>query len=114
MFFRKEKKLLKITVYAFYTIAGFWTLFGFFWLFIDKDYKYFYFVNGLMFAMILVWLGFYLGKKKEWAFWLALLITFVNIILTITDQVGWFDIIYLIPAIGLFILVFMQRKIFKK
>ena len=112
--FGKEKKLLKITINAFYIIAGFWVLFGIYWLFNDSVYRYFYFVNGLIFAMILVWLGYYLGKRKEWAFWISLLILFVNIILTITEQMCRSDFMYLIPAVGLLVLVFMQRKVFKK
>lgn len=114
LLFGANKKLLKITVYGLYTIAGFWTLFAFYWLFADKDFKYFYFVNGLIFAMILVWLGYYLAQRKEWAFWGSLFILFINIILTITDQMGWFDFIYLVPAIGLFVLVILQRKFFIK
>jgi len=113
-FWRKDKKLLKITVNAIYVVAGFWAVFGIYWLLTDSVYRYFYFVNGWMFAMILVWLGYNLAKRKEWAFWISLLILFVNIILTITDQMGWFDYIYLVPSLGLFILVFMQRKVFKK
>ncbi|MDP2684871.1 MAG: hypothetical protein Q8P20_07605 [bacterium] len=112
--FGKKEKLLKITVNAFYAIAGFWVVFGIYWLMTDSVYEYVYFVLGLIFAMILVWLGYYLSKRKEWAFWGSLFILFINIILTITDRMGWFDFFYLIPSIGLFMLVLMQKKVFKK
>ena len=109
----KNSKLLTITTQLFYAISVFWVIFAFIWLFRDSDYRYFYFVNGLVYAMILAFLGFNLAKKKLWAFWISIIILGLNILLTITDQMGWFDFIYLIPAVGLFVLVIMQRKVFK-
>ena len=46
--------------------------------------------------------GFWLGRQSKWVYFLALAVLLVNILLTFTDQVGFYDIVTLL--IDLFIL----------
>jgi hypothetical protein len=54
--------------------------------------------------------GFWLGRQSRWAFFFALAVLAVNILLTFTDQVGFFDIITAILDLGLFGLLLFDRK----
>lgn len=94
-----------------YLISIFWIIFAVHWLFRDSDYRYFYAITGLGYAIVLAILAFYLNKKQRWAWWGAVILTGLSIILTITDQVGWFDLAYLVPAVVLFFLLLVRRKL---
>jgi len=92
-----------------YLIALFWVIFAMAWLFRDSDYRYFYTVIGFGYAVVLAILAYYLNKKQRWAWWGAVIFAGLGIILTITDQVGWFDLAYLVPAVVLFIMLLIVR-----
>ena len=93
-----------------YLIAVFWLVLAVHWLFRGSDYRYFYAVSGLGYAVVLAMLAYYLNKKQRWAWWGATILSGINIILTITDQVGWFDIAYLVPSVALFYMLLAGRK----
>ncbi|PIY97155.1 MAG: hypothetical protein COY66_00925 [Candidatus Kerfeldbacteria bacterium CG_4_10_14_0_8_um_filter_42_10] len=93
-----------------YLIAAFWLVFAASWLFRDSDYRYFYATNGLGYAVVLAMLGYYLNKKQRWAWWGAVILTGLSILLTIFDQIGWFDLAYLVPAVALFYMLLVVRK----
>jgi len=93
-----------------YVVALFWLLFAAAWLLRDSDYRYFYSMSGFSCAVILAGLTYNLNKRRHWAWWLATLFSVANIMLTVTDQVGWFDLAYLIPAIALFIMLLLSKK----
>jgi len=97
-----------------YLISIFWAIFAVAWLFRDSDYRYFYTVTGLGYAILIAVFAHFLNKRRQWAWWGALTLTGISIILTITDQVGWFDMVYLVPAVVLFIMLFTARLLFKK
>ncbi|MFH1207416.1 MAG: hypothetical protein V1668_02305 [Patescibacteria group bacterium] len=99
----------RLTIILFYLTAVFWVIFAASWLFRDSDYRYFYAVTGLGYAVVLAILAFYLNKKKRAAWWLAVVFAVLNILLTIADQVGWFDLAYLVPAIALLIMLFLIK-----
>jgi hypothetical protein len=69
-------------------------------------------VTSLMFgnvgAMLLA--GLWLGKQSKWAFFFALAVLSFNILLTFTDQVGFFDILTAIIDLGLLGLLLYDRK----
>ena len=92
-----------------YLIALFWVVFAISWLFRDSDYRYFYAVAGTGYAVVIAILAYYLNKRQHWAWWAAVIFAGLGIILTITDQVGWFDLAYLIPAVVLFIMLLIVR-----
>lgn len=93
-----------------YLISLFWLAFAATWLFRDSDYRYFYAINGLGYAVILAIFAFYLNKKQRWAWWGAVIFTGISIILTIFDQVGWFDLAYLVPAVVLLIMLLIMKR----
>jgi len=59
-------------------------------------------------AMLLA--GFWLEKRSRWAFGFALAVLAVNLLLTITDQVGFFDILTALVDFGLLGLIILDRK----
>ena len=93
-----------------YLITLFWVVFAIVWLFRDSDYRYFYAVTGFGYAVVMAILAYYLNKRQRWARWGALIMSAINIILTITDQVGWFDLAYLVPSVVLFVLLLTIRS----
>jgi lysylphosphatidylglycerol synthetase-like protein (DUF2156 family) len=97
-----------------YLIALVWLLFAVYWTIQGSDYRYFYAITGFGYAVVLAILTYYLNKKLLWAWWAAIVLAGMNIILTITDQVGWFDLAYLIPSIALFIMLLMSKKYLKQ
>ena len=59
-------------------------------------------------AMLLA--GWWLGKRSRGAFAFALAVLIVNLILTFTDQVGFFDILTALIDLGLLGLILFDRK----
>jgi hypothetical protein len=56
--------------------------------------------------------GLWLGRQSRWAFIFALALLLVNILLTFTDQVGFFDIITALLDLLLLGLLLFNRKSF--
>lgn len=69
-------------------------------------------IAGLMFVngAVLLWIGWGIREASKFYFFLALLVLVGNIILTITDEFGIFDLIMLVIAISLFILLLLTRS----
>ncbi|MDD5342551.1 MAG: hypothetical protein PHI73_04445 [Patescibacteria group bacterium] len=103
-------KLFKSTIIFFYLIAAFWIAFGVMWLFQESDYRWFYFTGALSNAIMLAILTYLMSRGRKWAYWLLVILLALNIILTITDQIGWFDLAYLVPAVAAFILILKVKK----
>ena len=59
-------------------------------------------------AMLLT--GLWLGQQSRWAYYLALVILFINILLTFTDQVGFYDILTVLLDFIIVGLLFFDRK----
>ena len=54
--------------------------------------------------------GIWLGKRTKWAFFFALAVLGINILLTFTDQVGFFDILTALIDFGLLGLLVFDRN----
>ena len=69
-------------------------------------------IAGLMFVngVVLIWIGWGLREARRFYFYLALLVLAGNILLTITDEFGIFDLVTLIIAISLVILLVVTRS----
>ena len=69
-------------------------------------------IAGLMFVngAVLIWIGRVLREARRFYFYLALLVLVGNILLTITDDFGIFDLVTLIIAISLLILLLVTRS----
>jgi hypothetical protein len=61
-------------------------------------------------SAILIWISWGIGKGKRWYYYFGLIVLTVNILLTLTDEFGVFDLIVLLIAIGLFILLVATRS----
>lgn len=59
--------------------------------------------------------GFLLGRQNNWFFYFAIFVLVINIILTVTDQFGFFDFITLvIDLVLLGILISIRKQYFSK
>lgn len=69
-------------------------------------------IAGLMFvnSTVLIWIGWKLKEARRFYFYLALLVLAGNILLTVTDEFGIFDLVTLIIAISLLILLLVTRS----
>ena len=54
--------------------------------------------------------GFLIGKKNKWFFFFALFVLAINILLTFTDQFGFFDLATLVLDLVLFVILISIRK----
>jgi hypothetical protein len=61
-------------------------------------------------ALVMFFTGIWLGRQSKWAFFLALAVLTVNILLTFTDQVGFFDIATAMLDFLIIGLLFYDRK----
>lgn len=104
-----RERLFRATISLIYIIAVFWVLFALHWLFRGSDYRYFYAVSGVGYAVVLTILAFYLNRRQRWAWWATVVFLGINILLTIADQVGVWDLAYLVPSIAVFVLAFMIK-----
>ena len=73
---------------------------------------YYLIVGVLMFAnvaamLVSAWLA---GRPRKWGFFLVLAVLLANILLTFTDQVGFFDIATLLLDLVILFLLFSQRR----
>lgn len=103
-------KLSKATIIFLYCIAAFWIAFGVLWLFRESDYRWFYATGAFSNAIVLAILTYLMSRSRRWAYWLLVLLLAANVILTIMDQVGWFDLAYLVPAIAALVLTIGARR----
>jgi hypothetical protein len=69
-------------------------------------------IAGLMFinGAVLIWIGWGLREARRFYFYLALLVLVGNILLTITDEFGIFDLVTFMIAISLLILLLVTRS----
>ena len=65
-------------------------------------------------SVVLIWVGWGLGKRLKLYYYFGLLVLAGNIFLTLTDEFGVFDLILLVLAIGLFILLIATRSKYLK
>lgn len=93
-------KFFKFTVGFLYAIAGFWLAFAVYWLFQGTDYRWFYVTAAVGNAIVLALLTYLMSRGRPWAYWFLVALMAFNVLVVIFDQIGWFDLIYLVPALA--------------
>ena len=58
--------------------------------------------------------GLIIGKRSRWAFFIALIVLGVNIVLTVTDQFGWIDFITTLIDLAILGLLILDRAKYGK
>ncbi len=61
-------------------------------------------------AVMMLVSGIMLGKRQTWAYYFAVFVLVVNILLTFTDQFGTFDLLTLIVDLVLLVILLSIRK----
>ena len=61
-------------------------------------------------AAVFAWVGFKISERRIGVYLLALAILFINLFLTVTDQLGTIDIIVLLISLSTLILLMIKRK----
>lgn len=103
----KTKTLSKIIKYFIFFISIIWLVFGIYHLIKFSTFiiPFLIFVNAVIFLLI----GIYF-QKLRWVFNFSIMYVLLNIILTFTDEFGFFDIVYLVIGIFLLILLIIWGK----
>ena len=78
-----------------YLFAFFWVFFAVAWFFRDSDYRYFYSALGMGYALVLLLLSLFIAKRRFWAWRMTTFLVGLGILVSIFDQIGWIDVIYL-------------------
>ena len=61
-------------------------------------------------ALILLWIGWGIGKGQRLYYYFGVLVLAGNIFLTLTDEFGIFDLAVLVLTIGLLIMLILTRS----
>jgi hypothetical protein len=61
-------------------------------------------------AVVMFWFGMKIVGGQNWIFFLAILYTAFNVVLSITDQFGWIDALILLLNLCLLGLLFVARQ----
>jgi len=111
---KKASSLLKTTQVTFFLNALVWLIFGAlsFSLAFKGAGNLRFVLSALMLinASIFVGFGFLIRKGQPWVFFLAILYVAVNVVLSITDQFGWFDFFIMLLNLVLLGLLFVTRQ----
>ena len=79
-----------------------------------SDWRFMLSVLMLINASIFVGFGVLIRKGQPWVFFLAILYVAVNVVLSITDQFGWFDFLIMLLNLVLLGLLFVTRQRMKQ
>jgi len=104
---------VKITQMLFYVNGVIWLALAGFAFFKDGGLQGGYWIIALMMVgngAVLIALGLGLVKYPKLLFRLGLLVVVVNILLTFTDQFGFFDIATLVIDLALFNMLMLNRR----
>ena len=103
--------------WGFVILGVIWLVFGVYSLFkitggSTSQSNFAWIITGLMFinGAVLIWIGWGFREARRNYFFLALLVLGGNILLTITDEFGIFDLVTLLIAISLFMLLLLTRS----
>lgn len=107
-------KLLKTTQVTFFLNALVWLAFAVmsFSIAFNTEGNWRFLLSTLMLinASIFVGFGFLIRKGQPWVFFVGILYVAVNVVLSITDQFGWFDFLIMLLNLVLLGLLFVTRQ----
>jgi hypothetical protein len=109
--FKNLSGLVGLAKGLFFLNAGIWVLFSV--IFLSRTANdYAWVVSVLMFAnaAFMLIFGLLIERGNRWIFLAALAFLAVNILLTITDQVGFADLITLLLDLALVVLLVIERR----
>ena len=115
---KQVSSLLKITQVTFFLNALVWLVFGVmsFSLAFNGTGSWRFVLSALMLinASIFMGFGFLIRKGKTRVFFMGILYVAVNVVLSITDQFGWFDFLIMLLNLVLLDLMFITRQRMKQ
>lgn len=63
-------------------------------------------------AGMMLWVGILLARQAPWVFWLAVALLAANILLTVTDEFGTYDLLTMLLGLVILGLLALNRKAF--
>ena len=106
--------MLKLTQALFFVNAIVWFLFGIISLIrvieVSSGIRWILTIMMIANAAVLVWFGITIVEGLTQVFFLAIVYTALNIVLSITDQFGWVDFLVLLLNLCLLVLLFVTRR----
>ena len=111
----QTSKLLKLTRSMFFLNAAVWLAFGISSLLlraIDEGSLTRWVITIMMIAnaIVMIWFGVMNVTGRKWVFFLAILYTALNVVLSIADQFGWVDALILLLNLIVLGLLFVTRQ----
>ena len=111
----QTSKLLKLTRSMFFLNAAVWLAFGISSLLlraIDEGSLTRWVITIMMIAnaIVMIWFGVMIVTGRKWVFFLAILYTALNVVLSIADQFGWVDALILLLNLIVLGLLFVTRQ----
>ena len=110
----QTRKMLKLTQGLFFLNAAVWLLFGVLSLLraIDEGglIRWTYTILMIANAVAMAWFGTMIVGRRNWVFFLAILYVAINVVLSITDQFGWIDVLILLLNLCLLGLLLITRR----
>jgi hypothetical protein len=105
--------MLKLTQALFFANAILWFLFGIMSLIrvieVSSGIRWILTIMMIANAAILIWFGVTIAEGRSQVFFLAIVYTALNVVLSITDQFGWVDFLVLLLNLCLLGLLFVTR-----
>jgi hypothetical protein len=107
-----KSRAVQITRYFFYLLAALWLAVGIGYIGQGDGRILFYFIAGLMFASMYIFIALGRNITKKTAYWLGVAFLAICIVLTIFDEFGLADLIALILFIVPLFIMLAKRKEF--
>jgi len=63
-------------------------------------------------AILFLWLGWKIAKKRRWVYYFALLFLFANIVMAFADEFGWADFLVMLSDVAILAFLILKRKQF--
>lgn len=89
--------------------ACFWIVFAVAWFLRDSPYRYLYTALGTGYALALFLLARLMEGKRVWAWWVTALLVGFGILISVFDEVGWADVLYLLFSGAVFFTLLRGR-----
>lgn len=111
--FDTRMKRIRFTSVLLYVIAAIWLAFAVKSLFLHTSFRWIFTFLALGNALLIAWFTYLWNSGRRYrgyrAYWALVILMGANVLLTFTDQVGWADLMYLVPAATAFILLLVVK-----
>ena len=107
-----NSRAVQVTRIFFYMLAALWLAVGIGYIGQSDGRVFFYAIAALMFLSIFVFILLGMNITRKPIFWTGVAFLVICIVLTITDEFGWADLVALVTFIIPLVIMLAKRKEF--